>query len=91
MNLTFSDEDRAFQRGVRDWFAANTPDALRRKVASRQMLNRDEIVHWQRRLDGQGYLVVGWLRHGARVDADAALPVRPGARGGQRRWACRWA
>jgi len=65
MDLTFSDEDRAFQRGVRDWFAANTPEALRRKVQSGQMLTRDDIVHWQRRLDEQGYLVVGWPKeHG---------------------------
>ncbi|MBI5257649.1 MAG: acyl-CoA dehydrogenase family protein [Burkholderiales bacterium] len=65
MDLTFSDEDHAFQRGVRDWFAANTPEALRRKVQSGQMLTRDDIVHWQRRLDEQGYLVVGWPKeHG---------------------------
>jgi len=65
MDLTFSDEDRAFQRGVRDWFAANTPEALRRKVQGGQMLTRDDIVHWQRRLDEQGFLVVGWPKeHG---------------------------
>ena len=65
MNLTFSDEDRVFQRGVRDWFAANTPEVLRRKVESGQMLTRDEIVDWQRRLDEQGFLVVGWPKeHG---------------------------
>jgi len=65
MDLTFSNEDRAFQRGVRDWFAANTPEALRRKVQCGQMLTRDDVVHWQLRLDEQGYLVVGWPKeHG---------------------------
>jgi alkylation response protein AidB-like acyl-CoA dehydrogenase len=65
MDLSFSDSERAFQREVRAWFAANTPAHLRRKVVTGQMLNKDDIVQWQRRLDEQGYLVVGWPKeHG---------------------------
>ncbi|ODU56383.1 MAG: pimeloyl-CoA dehydrogenase large subunit [Comamonadaceae bacterium SCN 68-20] len=65
MDLDFSDADLAFQREVREWFAANTPAALRSKAVSGQMLMRDEIVHWQRTLDERGFLVVGWPReHG---------------------------
>jgi alkylation response protein AidB-like acyl-CoA dehydrogenase len=60
MDLSFSDSERAFQREVRAWFAAHTPAHLRRKVVTGQMLNKDDIVQWQRRLDEQGYLVVGW-------------------------------
>jgi alkylation response protein AidB-like acyl-CoA dehydrogenase len=34
-------------------------------VVTGQMLNKDDIVRWQRRLDEQGYLVVGWPKeHG---------------------------
>jgi alkylation response protein AidB-like acyl-CoA dehydrogenase len=65
MDLNFSEADVAFQREVRDWFAAHTPEALRRKVRTGQMLEREEIVHWQRRLDDRGFLVVGWPKeHG---------------------------
>ena len=65
MDASFSDADLAFQREVRDWFAAHTPDALRRKAVSGQMLERDEIVRWQRVLDERGFLVVGWPKeHG---------------------------
>ena len=65
MDLSFSDDERAFQRRVRDWFAAHTPAHLRRKALTGQMLAKDEIVQWQRKLDDQGFLVVGWPReHG---------------------------
>ncbi|MCW5656973.1 MAG: acyl-CoA dehydrogenase family protein [Burkholderiaceae bacterium] len=60
MDLNFSGADLAFQREVRDWFAAHTPEALRRRVRTGQMLEREEIVNWQRRLDDRGFLVVGW-------------------------------
>ena len=50
MDLSFSDSERAFQQEVRAWFAANTPEYLRRKVVTGQMLNKDDIVRWQRRL-----------------------------------------
>ena len=60
MDLSFSDAERAFRREVREWFAANTPGSLRRKVETGQMLERAEIVEWQRRLDDRGFFVVGW-------------------------------
>lgn len=60
MDLSFSPEELAYQREVRDWFATHTPAALRRKTVTGQMLQRDEIVQWQRTLDDRGYLVVGW-------------------------------
>ena len=65
MDLSFGDADLAFQREVRDWFATHTPDALRRKAVSGQMLVREEIVRWQRTLDERGFLVVDWPKeHG---------------------------
>ena len=60
MDIDFSAEDLAFRREVRAWFEANTPPELRRKTVTGEMLQKDEIVRWQRRLDAQGWLVTGW-------------------------------
>lgn len=60
MDINFSPQDLEFQREVRAWFQANTPEALKRKVVTGQMLQKDEIVSWQRKLDDRGWLVTGW-------------------------------
>ncbi|MFZ5486982.1 MAG: acyl-CoA dehydrogenase family protein [Pseudomonadota bacterium] len=60
MDIAFSPQDLEFQREVRAWFQANTPEALKRKVVTGQMLQKDEIVSWQRKLDDRGWLVTGW-------------------------------
>ena len=60
MDIDFSPQDLEFQREVRAWFQANTPESLKRKVITGQMLQKDEIVQWQRKLDDRGWLVTGW-------------------------------
>ncbi|MGB5233844.1 MAG: acyl-CoA dehydrogenase family protein, partial [Candidatus Macondimonas sp.] len=60
MNIDFSPEELAFQQEVRAWFAQNLPADLKRKTELGQMLNRDELVVWQRILNGKGWLVTGW-------------------------------
>lgn len=60
MDINFSPQDLEFQREVRAWFQANTPEALKRKVVTGEMLQKDEIVSWQRKLDDRGWLVTGW-------------------------------
>lgn len=60
MDIDFSPQDLEFQREVRAWFQANTPEALKRKVVTGEMLQRDDIVNWQRKLDDRGWLVTGW-------------------------------
>ena len=60
MDIAFSPQDLEFQREVRAWFQANTPEALKRKVVTGEMLQKDDIVNWQRKLDDRGWLVTGW-------------------------------
>lgn len=60
MDIAFSPQDLEFQREVRAWFQANTPEVLKRKVVTGEMLQRDDIVNWQRKLDDRGWLVTGW-------------------------------
>ena len=65
MDIDFSPEDMAFQQEVRTWFKAHTPSDLKRKAVTGEMLQKNDIVQWQRRLDGQGWLVTGWPKeHG---------------------------
>jgi alkylation response protein AidB-like acyl-CoA dehydrogenase len=65
MDIDFSPEDMAFQQEVRTWFKAHTPSDLKRKTVTGEMLQKNDIVQWQRRLDGQGWLVTGWPKeHG---------------------------
>ncbi|MBT9465936.1 acyl-CoA dehydrogenase family protein [Hydrogenophaga sp.] len=65
MDIDFSPEDMAFQQEVRTWFNAHTPSDLKRKTVTGEMLQKNDIVQWQRRLDGQGWLVTGWPKeHG---------------------------
>eukprot|EP01136_Pigoraptor_vietnamica_P012233 Opistho-1_new@51943 len=59
MDIDFSPEDMAFQQEVRTWFKGHTPSDLKRKTVTGEMLQKNDIVHWQRRLDGQGWLVTG--------------------------------
>lgn len=51
MDIDFSPEDMAFQQEVRAWFKAHTPTELKRKTVTGEMLQKDDIVQWQRRLD----------------------------------------
>ena len=60
MDIDFSPQDLEFQREVRAWFQANTPEALKRKVVTGEMLQKDDIVNWHRKLDDRGWLVTGW-------------------------------
>jgi len=65
MDIDFSQEDIAFQQTVRSWFRTHTPAELRRKAVTGEMLQKDEIVQWQRKLDARGWLVTGWpVEHG---------------------------
>jgi len=40
MDINFSPQDLEFQREVRAWFQANTPEALKRKVVTGEMLQK---------------------------------------------------
>ncbi|HET6970723.1 MAG TPA: acyl-CoA dehydrogenase family protein [Phenylobacterium sp.] len=65
MDLTFSAEDEAFRREVRDFVRAELAAEVRRKMEEGRSLTRDEVVDWQRRLNARGWATPSWPKdHG---------------------------
>lgn len=62
MDLTFSDEDLAFQREVRSWLEQAWPQEMRDKQARSALgrLGKDDLVTWQKRLAEKGWAAVNW-------------------------------
>ena len=62
MDLSFTDEDRAFQAEVRRWIAENyTPELQAKQAMSKNgYLDKDGMVEWQRKLDNRGWFVPNW-------------------------------
>jgi alkylation response protein AidB-like acyl-CoA dehydrogenase len=62
MDLAFSDEDKAFQREVRDWIAENYDDDLRKMMSQSKngYLNKTGQVKWQKKLASKGWATVNW-------------------------------
>ena len=62
MDLSFTEEDLAFQKEVRDWIAENYSDELkaRNAMSKNGYLDKDGIIEWQRKLDEKGWFVINW-------------------------------
>ena len=62
MDLAFSDDDKAFQREVRDWIAENYDDELRRLLSQSKngYLNKAGQVKWQKKLAAKGWATINW-------------------------------
>ena len=60
MGLIFSEEDRAFAEGVRDYLRSNLPAALAEKVRFNQRLTREDYVGWQDVLADRNWYAIGW-------------------------------
>ncbi len=62
MDLAFSEEDKAFQREVRDWIAENYDEDLRRQMAQSKngYLDKAGQVKWQKKLAARGWAAVNW-------------------------------
>jgi alkylation response protein AidB-like acyl-CoA dehydrogenase len=62
MRLAFNDEERAFQKEVRDWLAANMPPEVaeesRRSRTSH--VSKERLLQWQKKLAGRGWLCPNW-------------------------------
>jgi len=62
VDLTFSDEDRAFQQEVRTWLATAWPremrDKSKRSAAGR--LSKEDHVRWQKVLAEKGWAATNW-------------------------------
>lgn len=60
MQRRLSDEDRAFQQRIRDFFRNEYPAEIRDKVSRGAELTKDEIVTGHRALNAAGLAVPGW-------------------------------
>jgi len=62
MDLTFSDEDIAFQMEVRAWIEANYPAEMKARIAQSPNghLTREDHMYWQQALYNKGWAGVNW-------------------------------
>ena len=65
MDTTFSSEDLAFQKEVRDFIANNYPQSLRDSIAEKKRnneeLSREDLTTWHKILGkNKGWSVPGW-------------------------------
>lgn len=67
MDISFSEEDRAFQAEVRSWLEQAWPPAMREKQAKSALgkLSKEDRVAWQQRLAEKGWAARNWpAEHG---------------------------
>lgn len=60
MDLTFSEQDRAFQQEVRDFIPDGLPADIQEKMKMGLKMRREDYVRWMRILAGKGWLVPEW-------------------------------
>ena len=60
MDLTFSEEDFAFQQEVRDWIAENFPAEMRDRYKRAGKLTKEDHVYWQQALYSKGWAGLNW-------------------------------
>ena len=62
MDLTFSEQDQAFQKEVQNWLAQAWPQEMRDKQARSALgkLSKDDLVSWQKRLAEKGWAATNW-------------------------------
>src|SRR5262245_49879992 len=74
MDLSFSDQEEAFRREVRQWLKRNVPKRQRKAEPAEfgDPKRIAELRAWQRRLYGAGYLAMGWPKqYGGRAEPGA--------------------
>ena len=65
MDLTYSDEEKAFQKEVRDYLAEALPASLSDKVRKGTRLTREDYLQWHAILRAKGWLAQMWpVEHG---------------------------
>jgi alkylation response protein AidB-like acyl-CoA dehydrogenase len=62
MDFSFTDEDRAFQKEVREWLDDAWPVEMRDKIAksASHHLSKEDHVQWQKRLAEKGWAATNW-------------------------------
>jgi alkylation response protein AidB-like acyl-CoA dehydrogenase len=74
MDLSFSDQEEAFRREVRQWLKRNVPKRQRKAEPAEfgDPKRIAELRTWQRRLYDAGYLAMGWPKqYGGQADPGA--------------------
>ena len=62
MDMSFKDEDLAFQQEVRGFIKANLPDHIAEKVRRGLRLDKEDTVFWQKKLNEKGWFAPHWPR-----------------------------
>jgi alkylation response protein AidB-like acyl-CoA dehydrogenase len=60
MDLNFTDDELAFREEVRGWVKANLPADIKHKVLEHKRLTKDDMVRWQKILNGRGWFGAAW-------------------------------
>jgi len=60
MNIDLTEAELAFQAEVREFFATDYPQDIRRKRDAAIALSRDEMIRWQKVLNKRGWFAVNW-------------------------------
>ncbi|MBK9132835.1 MAG: acyl-CoA dehydrogenase family protein [Betaproteobacteria bacterium] len=60
MDLSYSAEEEAFRREVREWLRANLPADIRDKVVNYRHLSKDDYLRWHKTLAAKGWSVPHW-------------------------------
>jgi acyl-CoA dehydrogenase len=60
MDLNFTPEELAFRDEVKSWVKANLPPDIKHKVLEHKRLSKDDIVRWQKILNGRGWFAPAW-------------------------------
>jgi len=60
MDLTYSDEERAFQAEVRAFVENDFPAELKHKIANSEVIERDDYVKWHKILYAKGWVAPAW-------------------------------
>ena len=60
MDLTFTPEEIAFRREVRDFFKESLPDDIRQRLLQGLHPGKDDLVRWTRILNKKGWAVSHW-------------------------------
>ena len=60
MDLSYSDEDKAFQADIRQWLKDRLPQELSDKVRSGKRLQKEDFLAWHQMLRERGFLAQMW-------------------------------
>jgi pimeloyl-CoA dehydrogenase large subunit len=60
MDLSFTPEENAFRREVRDFIDKNLPADIRQKMIDSARVSKEELVRWTRILNKKGWAVPHW-------------------------------